>query len=232
MPLRGNSPSAPRPVEEKKALRRVGLRQRRPPAAGGGWLAVPCGGQGRKRPALGEPFGPGKLGIPSASLPAAAGSSAQGRERQRKEKQFNAMTTPKFTPHRARGTDPIQQSRPARTGRRLTGFVGTDSENSRRARRATAPERAQAAFSFGPCPARFLFRKTEKKMGGASRWTSPLREQIPHGRRSAAHPISTVWKSNHHRARHKAVFITRWRPVSHGTPSRPAFGAAGHPHSR
>ena len=47
------------------------------------------------------------------------------------------------------------------------------------ARRATAPECAQAAFSFGPCTARFLFRKTEKKMGGASRWTSPLREQNP-----------------------------------------------------
>ena len=36
------------------------------------------------------------------------------------------------------------------------------------ARRATAPERAQAAFSFGPCTARFLFHKMEKKMGGAS----------------------------------------------------------------
>ena len=35
------------------------------------------------------------------------------------------------------------------------------------ARRATAPERVQAAFSFGPCTARFLFGKTEKKMGGA-----------------------------------------------------------------
>ena len=60
-------------MEEKKALRRVGLRQRRPPAAGGGWLAVPCGGQGRKRPALGEPFGPGKSGIPFAPIFAAAG---------------------------------------------------------------------------------------------------------------------------------------------------------------
>ena len=29
------------------------------------------------------------------------------------------------------------------------------------------PERVQAAFSFGPCTARFLFGKTEKKMGGA-----------------------------------------------------------------
>ena len=64
---------APRPVEEKKALRRVGLRPRRPPAAGGGWLAVPRGGQGRKRAVLGETFGPGKSGIPFAPIFAAAG---------------------------------------------------------------------------------------------------------------------------------------------------------------
>ena len=58
---------------KRKNVRRVGLRQRRPPAAGGGRLAVPCGGQGRKRPALGETSGPGKLGIPFAPLFAAAG---------------------------------------------------------------------------------------------------------------------------------------------------------------
>ena len=65
--------NAPRPVEEKKALRRVGLRKRRPPAAGGGRLALPCRSQGRKRPALGETFGPGRSGIHPASLFAAAG---------------------------------------------------------------------------------------------------------------------------------------------------------------
>ena len=45
---------------KRKNVRRVGLRQRRPPAAGGGWLALPCGSQGRKRPALGETSSPGK----------------------------------------------------------------------------------------------------------------------------------------------------------------------------
>ena len=44
----------------EKTPRRVGLRRRRPPAAGGGWLALPCRSQGRKRPALGETSGPGK----------------------------------------------------------------------------------------------------------------------------------------------------------------------------
>ena len=58
---------------KRKNVRRVGLRQRRPPAAGGGWLAVPCCGQGRKRPALGETSGPGKSGIPFAPIFAAAG---------------------------------------------------------------------------------------------------------------------------------------------------------------
>ena len=58
---------------KRKNVRRVGLRPRRPPAAGGGWLAVPCRSQGRKRPALGETSGPGKSGIHPAPLFAAAG---------------------------------------------------------------------------------------------------------------------------------------------------------------
>ena len=58
---------------KRKNVRRVGLRPRRPPAAGGGWLPVPCGSQRWKRPALGEIFGPGKSGIHPASLFAAAG---------------------------------------------------------------------------------------------------------------------------------------------------------------
>ena len=79
---------------KRKNVRRVGLRQRRPPAAGGGRLAVPRGGQRRKRAALGEPFGLGKLGIPSATLPAAAHASSKNSQRQRKKKQLNASTTP------------------------------------------------------------------------------------------------------------------------------------------
>ena len=61
------------PGGKEKMFRRVGLRQRRPPAAGEGWLAVPRGSQGRKRPALGESFGPGKSRIQSAPIFAAAG---------------------------------------------------------------------------------------------------------------------------------------------------------------
>ncbi len=71
---------------KRKNVRRVGLRPRKPPAAGGGWLALPCRSQGRKRPALGETSIPGKSGIHPAPIFAAAGSSARERERQRKEK--------------------------------------------------------------------------------------------------------------------------------------------------
>ena len=110
--------------------------------------------------------------FPRVPLRYALPGSSRRRERQRKEKQLNAITTLKFTPHRARETDPIQQSCPARAGRRLTGFVGTDSENSRRARRATAPERAQR-FSLWTVHGPFLFWQDKREMGGASRWTSP-----------------------------------------------------------
>ena len=41
--------NGPCTVQREKTLRRVGLRKRSPPAAGGGWLAVPCGSQRRKR---------------------------------------------------------------------------------------------------------------------------------------------------------------------------------------
>ena len=72
------------PGGKEKMSRRVGLRRRRPPAAGGGRLAIPRGGQRRKRPALGEPFSPGKSGIHAALIFAAAGrwlmkASAAGR---------------------------------------------------------------------------------------------------------------------------------------------------------
>ena len=61
------------PGGREKALRRVGLRKRRPPAAGGGRLALLRGSHGRKRVTLGETFGPGKSGIHPAPLFAAAG---------------------------------------------------------------------------------------------------------------------------------------------------------------
>ena len=86
--------NGPCTVQKKRTLRRVGLRKRRPPAAGGRRLAVPRGGQRRKRAALGETSSPGQSGIPSATLPAAAHASSKNSQRQRKKKQLNASTTP------------------------------------------------------------------------------------------------------------------------------------------
>ena len=86
--------NGPCTVQKKRTLRRVGPHICVPPAAGGGRLALPCRSQGRKRPALGETFGPGKLGIPSASLPAAAHASVRNSQRQRKEKQRQCVNHP------------------------------------------------------------------------------------------------------------------------------------------
>ena len=50
---------------------------------------------------------------------------------------------------------------------------------------------SKAPFSFGPCTARFLFRKTEKKMGGASPLDKPpWREPDPRGRRNGGPCVS------------------------------------------
>ena len=58
------------------------------------------------------------------------------------------------------------------------------------ARRATAPERAQAIFSLPPGAAHSLFVKNKKRMGGAPLWEQPpWQEPDPRGRRTAA-PIS------------------------------------------
>ena len=67
-----------------------------------------------------------------------------------------SATGRQYRPHR----------RPKRARRQGQIGAGTDPPTPV-ARRATAPERVKAVFSFGPCTARFLFGKTEKKMGGA-----------------------------------------------------------------
>ena len=148
------------PGGREKAHRRVGLRKRRPPTAGGGRLTVPCGSQGRKRAVLGESFGPGKLGIHPASLFAAAGgwsmkvaawvnatvsttARAARSEAERAEREAGQMrpcnpTTwaPSATGRQYRpGRRPKRARRPAQIG------AGTDTPTPV-ARRATAPKRA------------------------------------------------------------------------------------------
>ena len=61
-------------------------------------------------------------------------------------------------------------------------------------RRERAGVRQKAVFSFGPCTARFLFHKMEKKMGGASpHGPCPLREQgLP--RPPSRRLLHTLWR--------------------------------------
>ena len=198
------------PGGREKTLRRVGLRQRRPPAAGGGWLAVPRGGQGRKRPALGETFGPGKSGIPAAPIFAAAGRLLM------KATAWANATAP--TPARAARSEAERAERGAVQMRPCTptrleppprdGSADFAEENSvpegqpksEQAPIRRPPSRAEghctgarlAAFSFGPCTARFLFHKMEKKMGGASPLDKPpAGADTPPGRRDGgpSHPL-------------------------------------------
>ena len=161
---------------KRKNVRRVGLRRRRPPAAGGGRLALPCRSQGRKRPALGESSIPGKFGIHPAPIFAAAGSSARERERQRKEKQRQYDNHPDEvgTIRHGSAATGIAEENSVPEGQAQIG-AGTDTPTPV-ARRATAPERANA-FLFGPCTARFSFGAAKEKWGVHPAGQAPLREQ-------------------------------------------------------
>ena len=120
--------NGPCTVQKKRTLRRVGLRQRRPPAAGGGRLALPCRSQGRKRAALGEIFGPGRSGIPFAPLFAAAHVPARNSQRQRKEKQRPCVNHP-------------DNLRTIRHGTAVTGIAEENSVPEGQAKSALAPIR-------------------------------------------------------------------------------------------
>ena len=245
--------NAPRPVEEKKALRRVGLRRRRPPAAGGGWLAVPCGGQGRKRPALGDTFGPGKFGIHAAPIFAAAGrwsmkasawasatpsTTARGARSEAERAERGAGQMRPCTPTRSepppRDGSRGNRRRPKRARRPGKIGAGTDTPTSvsteaRRRRRAP-----KAVFSFGPCTARFLFHKREKKMGGASPldkppWREPdppvaavRRPASPAQRTLTDPPATAAWTCT--AARPVPGTAPRWGWCGAGSPPPPAPG--------
>ena len=148
------------PGGREKAHRRVGLRKRRPPTAGGGRLAVPCGSQGRKRAVLGESFGPGKLGIHPASLFAAAGgwsmkvaawvnatvsttARAARSEAERAEREAGQMRpcNPTTWAPSATGRQYRSRRRPKRARRPGQIDACTDTPTPV-ARRATAPKRA------------------------------------------------------------------------------------------
>ena len=169
--------TAPRRARwKRKNVRRVGLRRRRPPAAGGRRLAVPRGGQRRKRAALGETFDLGKLGIPSATLPAAAHAPVKNSQRQRKEKQRQYDNHPDEVGTIRHGS--------AATGIAEEHSVPEGRPKSEQALIRRPPSRggplhrsAPSAFLFGPCTARFSFGKAKEKWGVHPAGQAPLREQ-------------------------------------------------------
>ena len=169
---------------KRKNVRRVGPRQRGPPAAGGGWLALPCSSQGRKRPALGETSSPGRSGIHPASLFAAAGrwlmraaawantttsttARAARSEAERAERDAGQMRscTPLTSTQSATGRQYRPRRRPKRARRSGKIGAGTDTPTPVRAEGHCTGAR-QAPFSFGPCTARFLFGHDRKENGG------------------------------------------------------------------
>ncbi len=122
---------------KRKNVRRVGLRQRRPPAAGGGRLALPCRSQRRKRTALGEPFGPGKSGIHAAPIFAAAGRwlmIGQGNS---------------FCEHRAARSEAERAEREAGQMRSCTPTTSAPSATGRQYRPCRRPKRARRQGQIG-----------------------------------------------------------------------------------
>ena len=157
---------------KRKNVRRVGLRQRRPPAAGGGRLALPCRSQGRKRPALGEAFGPGKYRDTSCS-------SFRCRSRSRTEQPAAAKIDAGPCVNHPDEVGTIRHGSAA-TGIAEEHSVPEGQRKSEQALIRRPPSRggplhrsASNAFLFGPCTARFSFGTTKEKWGVHPGWTSP-----------------------------------------------------------
>ena len=167
--------NGPCTVQREKTLRRVGLRRRRPPAAGGGWLAIPCGSQGRKRPALGGVQARGCTGIPPASLSAAAHASAKD------------QAAPSGAEGAERGADQMRSCTPTNLAPSATGRQSQESQKriacpkarqNRRLHRYADP-RAREGPLHRSAPKRFflldrarpvLFLSRTKENGG---WNAP-----------------------------------------------------------
>ena len=151
---------------KRKNVRRVGLRKRRPPAAGGGRLAVPRGSQRRKRAALGETStARGSQGYPQRLSPLPL--TLLRRTASGSEKRSSSMRQPprrrRHHPPRDASIDLVEESSVPE------GQAKSEQAPIRRlpcARRATAPERAKR-FSLWTVHGPFLFWHDKREMGGA-----------------------------------------------------------------
>ena len=159
---------------KEKMFRRVGPRQRGPPAAGEGQLAIPRGDQGRKRDTLGVIQARGSPGYPLRRFSLPLTLPRRTSQRQRKEEQRPCVDRPDEVNTHSRGARPGKMSGPARAGRRPAVFTGTDSGDPRPRggplHRSAAKKRP---FLLDRSAARFLFNKIEKKMGGGVHCRTP-----------------------------------------------------------
>ena len=157
------------PGGREKALRRGGLRQRRPPAAGGGWLALPCRSQGRKRTALGESLGPGRFRDTPASLSAAAHASAENQpatRNARKEKLVKCDLAPRRPPHHPPRVGSWGNRRRPKRARRLGKIgAGTGTPTPVSAEGHCTGARPSGLF-FWTVHGPFSFRQDRKENGG------------------------------------------------------------------
>ncbi len=178
--------NGPCTVQREKTLRRVGPHGCGPPAAGGGWLAIPCGSQGRKRPALGGVQARGCTGIPPASLSAAAHASAKD------------QAAPSGAEGAERGADQMRSCTPTNLAPSATGRQSQESQKriacpkarqNRRLHRYADPRRAEgnctgarpSGLFFWTVHGPFSFPQDGKENGGCiPAWDhAPCGSRIP-----------------------------------------------------
>ena len=177
---------------KRKHVRRVGLRRRSPPAAGGGWLALPCRSQGRKRTALGESLGPGRFRDTPASLSAAAHASAENQparsdaERAKREAGQMRSCTPTTSAPSATGRQLQTCRREKRARRQAKIGACTDPPTPVARRRERAGARLSGLF-FWTVHGPFSFRaRPKRKWGVHPAGQAPCGSKDSRGRRTAA----------------------------------------------
>ena len=159
------------PGGREKALRRGGLRQRRPPAAGGGWLALPCRSQGRKRTALGESLARGGSGIPLLRFPLPLTRPRRTSQRvatrnARKEKLVKCDLAPRRPPHHPPRVGSWGNRRRPKRARRLGKIgAGTGTPTPVSAEGHCTGARPSGLF-FWTVHGPFSFRQDRKENGG------------------------------------------------------------------
>ena len=173
---------------KRKHIRRVGLRRRSPPAAGGGRLAVPCGSQRRKRAALGETSSPGRYRdtpLPLSPLPLTLPRRSRQRlakRKARKEKLVECILAPRRCRHHPPrdSSHDLAEDDSVPEGKPKSALVPI--RRPRQDRGANAPACAKSGLFFWTGRGPFSFRQDRKENGGRiaqpSSWLNPPGRQI------------------------------------------------------